>query len=54
MSKIKKSMVDIMKEIRRSWTINPRTRVQSNGLKDKKKRRQTEKKLTGKDGSTYE
>ncbi len=34
-----------MKEIRRSWVINPRTRVQDNELKNKKKRRQEVKKV---------
>jgi len=41
----KKSTYDYIKEIRRSWVINPRTRVQENKLKNKKKRRQEEKKL---------
>lgn len=36
---------DYMKKIRNEWTINPRTRVQENELKNKKKRRQNEKKL---------
>ena len=40
----KKSTFDYIKEIRKSWTINPRTRVQENELKNKKKRRQEEKK----------
>ena len=46
----KKTSYDSMKEIRNSWSINPRTRVQDNELKDKKKRRQEEKKII-KDGS---
>ncbi|WP_110461967.1 hypothetical protein [Ruminiclostridium sufflavum] len=41
----KRKMTDLMKEIRRSWVINPRTRVQENELKNKKKRRQNERKL---------
>jgi len=41
-----KSMVDIIKEIRNTWTMNPRTRVQENELKNKKKRRAEDKKLT--------
>jgi len=46
----KKSVFDYMKEIRSSWVINPRTRVQENEMKNKKKRRQGEKKIL-KDGS---
>ncbi len=46
----KKSTFDYIKEIRRSWTINPRTRVQDNNMKNKKKRREEGKKLI-KDGS---
>jgi len=45
-----KSTYDYFKEIRSRWAINPRTRVQENKLKNKKKRRQEEKKLI-KDGS---
>jgi hypothetical protein len=41
----KKTAYDLMKEIRKSWSINPRTRVQENEMKDKKKRRQEEKKI---------
>lgn len=41
----KKTTFDYMKEIRSSWAINPRTRVQENNLKNKKKRRQDEKKF---------
>lgn len=47
--KKKKSTFEIMKEMRRSWDINPRTRVQENEMKDKKKRRHDEKKIV-KDG----
>ncbi len=45
----KKSTFDYMREIRGSWVINPRTRIQENNLKNKKKRRQDEKKFV-KDG----
>jgi len=45
----KKSAFDYIKEIRNSWVINPRTRVQENNTKNKKKRRQDEKKIV-KDG----
>lgn len=48
MTKIK-GTYDYMKEIRGSWVINPRTRVQENEIKNKKKRRQEENKLI-KDG----
>jgi hypothetical protein len=41
----KKSTFDYIKGIRNSWVINPRTRVQENEIKNKKKRRQEEKKL---------
>ena len=43
------SFFDYIKGIRVSWVINPRTRVQENNMKNKKKRRQDEKKLI-KDG----
>jgi len=46
----KKSIFDYIKSIRGGWIINPRTRVQDNYMKNKKKRRQDEKKLI-KDGS---
>jgi hypothetical protein len=45
----KKSTFDYIKEMRGSWVINPRTRIQDNNLKNKKKRRQEEKILI-KDG----
>lgn len=45
-AKKKKNMLDLMKEIRNRWEINPRTRVQENELKSKKKRRQMDKKLS--------
>jgi len=45
----KKSTFDYIKEIRRGWVINPRTRVQENDMKNKKKRRYREKKII-KDG----
>ncbi len=48
--KKRKSTYELMKEIRKSWDINPRTRVQDNELKNKKKRRQEEKKIVREDG----
>jgi hypothetical protein len=45
----KKNTFDFIREIRSSWVINPRTRIQENEMKNKKKRRQDEKKLI-KDG----
>ena len=47
--KKKKSTYELMKEIRKSWDINPRTRVQENELRNKKKRRQEEKKIVQQD-----
>lgn len=44
-----KGTFDYIKGIRGGWVINPRTRVQENEMKNKKKRRQEEKKLI-KDG----
>ncbi len=44
-----KSTFDYIKQIRGGWVINPRTRIQENKIKNKKKRRQKEKKLI-KDG----
>lgn len=41
-----KSYLDILKQIRNTWNMNPRTRIQENELKSKKKRRQEEKRLT--------
>ena len=41
----KKTKIDYIKEIRREWIINPRTRIQENSLKDKKKRRQEDKRI---------
>lgn len=43
--KTKKTSFDYMKKIRNEWTINPRTRIKENELKNKKKRRQEEKKM---------
>ncbi len=43
--KKKKGTYELMKEIRKSWDINPRTRIQENETKNKKKRRQEEKKI---------
>lgn len=45
MMKKKKTNLDLIKTIRNEWSINPRTRVQENELKDKKKRRQDEQKI---------
>jgi hypothetical protein len=41
-----KTYLDILKQIRNTWNMNPRTRVQENELKSKKKRRQEEKRIT--------
>ena len=43
--KKKKTTLDLMKTIRNEWNINPRTRVQENELRNKKKRRQDEKRM---------
>lgn len=40
-----KTTLDLIKTIRNEWGFNPRTRVQENELKNKKKRRQYERKL---------
>lgn len=45
----KKSTFDYIKAIRGNWVINPRTRVQDNKIKNKKRRRQEGKKMI-KDG----
>ena len=45
----KKSVYDYIKGIRSGWVINPRTRVQEDESKNKKKRRQKDKKII-KDG----
>ncbi len=45
-----RSTYDYLKQIRSEWVINPRTRVQENEIKSKKKRRQESKKLI-KEGS---
>lgn len=42
----KKTWLDLVAEVRKSWSINPRTRVQENKLKDKKKQRQEAHKLS--------
>ena len=44
-----KGTFEYIKGIRGGWVINPRTRVQENEMKSKKKRRQEDKKLI-KDG----
>lgn len=41
----KKDIFKLIKEVRGSWTINPKTRVKGNDLKNEKKRRQEEKKI---------
>ncbi|NLM09888.1 MAG: hypothetical protein GX213_03755 [Clostridiaceae bacterium] len=43
--KERKTTYDYMKKIRSKWSINPRTRVQENKLRNNKKRRQSEKKM---------
>lgn len=45
MEKSKKTYFDILKQVRNSWNMNPRTRVQENEQKSKKKRRQAEKSI---------
>jgi hypothetical protein len=45
MVKKQNRMIELMKQVRNSWQMNPRTRVQENEIKNKKKRRQEEKKL---------
>jgi len=40
-----KTSLQLMKEIRNTWTMNPRTRIQENELRNKKKRRAEEKRL---------
>jgi len=42
----KKTAADYIRAIRKSWGINPMTRVLDDVRKDKKKRRREEKKLT--------
>lgn len=54
MAKKKKTMIDIMKQVRNSWHINPRTRVQENELKNKKKRREDERKIVQKSDNGME
>jgi hypothetical protein len=49
MTRKAKSMVELMKEFRNTWHINPRTRVQENELKNKKKRRAEGKRLSKSD-----
>ena len=43
--KKQKSFLDTLKSIRLSWSINPRTRVQDNEKKNKKKIRDEGKKI---------
>lgn len=51
MAKKKKTMTDIMMQLRNTWQINPRTRVHESELKNKKKVREEGKKLTQKEDS---
>ena len=46
MPRREKSMLDIMKQVRQSWNINPRTKIKEDERKNIKKRRQDNKKLT--------
>ena len=43
--KKKKSTYDYMKEVRKVWTIDPRTRIVENKKKNNKKRRQERNKI---------
>ena len=49
MPKDQNKIIALMKQVRNSWHINPRTRVQENEIKNKKKRRQQENKIGTKD-----
>lgn len=49
MPKEQNKMLALIKQVRNNWHINPRTRVQENELKNKKKRRQEERKISNKD-----
>lgn len=46
MTRKPRSMTELMKEFRNTWNINPRTRVQENELRNKKKRRAEGKRLS--------
>jgi prophage tail gpP-like protein len=54
MVKKKKTMTDMMLQIRNTWKINPRTRIKEDEQKNKKKRREIDKKLVKPDDSTPE
>lgn len=54
MVKKKKTMTDMMLQIRNTWKINPRTRIKEDEQKNKKKRREAGKKLVKADDSTPE
>jgi hypothetical protein len=54
MVKKKKSMTDLMLQIRNTWKINPRTRIKEDEQKNKKKRREADKKLVKTDDSSPE
>ncbi len=54
MVKKKKTMTEMMLQIRNTWKINPRTRIKEDEQKNKKKRREADKKLVKTDDSTPE
>ena len=54
MAKKKRTMTEIMLQMRNTWKINPRTRVQENEQKNKKKRREDDRKSVQKDDSGLE
>lgn len=56
--KKKKTSLDIMREIRTTWTINPRTRVHDNDIRKNKKKLRNEgrketKKALGDDPKSF-
>jgi ribosomal protein S8 len=54
MAKKKKTVTDLMMQVRNTWKINPRTRVHESELKNKKKVREEGRKLVQKDDSGQE
>ena len=54
MVKKKKTMTDLMLQVRNTWKINPRTRIKEDEQKNKKKRREADKKLVKSDDSKPE
>ncbi len=50
----KKTMTDLMLQMRNTWKINPRTRIKEDEQKNKKKRREADKKLAKTDDSSPE